>query len=102
MQGMDISADLTELGRTVSISKTFAYPSIHMTKQPVTVVCAGAKSILDIPRTLEFLETQGVCVTTYGDRAEFPAFYTPSTGIKVGSTFGLARHSTYVNRRNGL
>ena len=38
---MDVSADLTELGRT-----------------PVTVVCAGAKSILDIPRTLEFLETQ--------------------------------------------
>ena len=38
---MDVSADLTELGRT-----------------PVTVVCAGAKSILDIPRTLEYLETQ--------------------------------------------
>ena len=38
---MDVSADLAELGRT-----------------PVTVVCAGAKSILDIPRTLEYLETQ--------------------------------------------
>ncbi len=38
---MDVSADLTELGRT-----------------PVAVVCAGAKSILDIPRTLEYLETQ--------------------------------------------
>ena len=38
---MDVSADLTELGRT-----------------PVTVICAGAKSILDIPRTLEYLETQ--------------------------------------------
>ena len=38
---MDVSADLVELGRT-----------------PVTVVCAGAKSILDIPRTLEYLETQ--------------------------------------------
>lgn len=38
---MDVSADLTELGRT-----------------PVAVVCAGAKSVLDIPRTLEFLETQ--------------------------------------------
>lgn len=38
---MDVSADLTELGRT-----------------PVAVICAGAKSILDIPRTLEFLETQ--------------------------------------------
>lgn len=46
---MDISADLTELGRT-----------------PVAVVCAGVKSILDIPRTLEFLETQGVPVMAYG------------------------------------
>ena len=42
---MDVSADLSELGRT-----------------PVVVVCAGVKSILDIPRTLEFLETQGVAV----------------------------------------
>lgn len=40
--GQDISADLTELGRT-----------------PVAVVCAGVKSILDIPKTIEFLETQG-------------------------------------------
>ena len=45
---LDISADLTELGRT-----------------PVAVVCAGAKSVLDIPRTLEFLETQGVTVAAY-------------------------------------
>lgn len=44
------------------------------------VVCAGAKSILDIPRTLEVLETQGVCVATFGDRPDFPAFYTPSSG----------------------
>ena len=42
---MDISADLTELGKT-----------------PVIVVCAGVKSILDIPKTLEVLETQGACV----------------------------------------
>ncbi|KAL4431940.1 hypothetical protein ABPG77_000207 [Micractinium sp. CCAP 211/92] len=55
---MDVSADLTELGRT-----------------PVAVVCAGAKSVLDIPRTLEFLETQGVCVAAYG-ADEFPAFFT--------------------------
>jgi hypothetical protein len=41
---MDVSADLTELGRT-----------------PVAVICAGAKSILDIPRTLEYLETQAGC-----------------------------------------
>lgn len=70
--------------------------------QPMAVICAGAKSILDIPRTLEVLvspdfppnmprlgqlltdqETQGVCVATYGDKPDFPAFYTPSSGQKV-------------------
>ncbi|BEJ12152.1 hypothetical protein CspHIS471_0206120 [Cutaneotrichosporon sp. HIS471] len=60
---MDVSADLIELGRT-----------------PMMVVCAGAKSILDIPRTLEVLETQGVCVVTYGEKDDFPAFYSPSSG----------------------
>jgi len=59
----DVSADLTELGRT-----------------PVCVVCAGAKSILDLPKTLEFLETQGVCVAGYGT-GDFPAFFTPSSGL---------------------
>ena len=58
----DISADLSELART-----------------PVAVVCAGAKSILDIPRTLEILETQGVPVVGYGTD-EFPAFYVHSSG----------------------
>lgn len=58
----DISADLSELSRT-----------------PVAVVCAGAKSILDIPRTLEILETQGVPVVGYGTD-EFPAFYVHSSG----------------------
>ncbi|KAL4459061.1 hypothetical protein ABPG75_013926 [Micractinium tetrahymenae] len=62
---MDISADLTELGRT-----------------PVAVVCAGAKSVLDIPRTLEFLETQGVCVAAYG-ADEFPAFFTRCSGCRA-------------------
>jgi pseudouridine-5'-phosphate glycosidase len=58
----DISADLTELGRT-----------------PVLVVCAGAKSILDLPRTLEVLETLGVPVLGYRtDR--FPTFYTAGSG----------------------
>lgn len=58
----DISADLIELART-----------------PVTVVCAGAKSILDIPRTLEILETEGVPVVGYRTD-EFPAFYVHSSG----------------------
>jgi pseudouridylate synthase len=61
----DISADLVELSRT-----------------PVAVVCAGAKSILDIPRTLEILETQGVPVIGYGTD-EFPAFYVRSSGEPV-------------------
>ncbi|KAL1519298.1 hypothetical protein AB1Y20_022825 [Prymnesium parvum] len=60
---MDVSADLVELGRT-----------------PMTVVCAGAKSILDIPRTLEVLETQGVAVIALG-ADEFPAFFTRSSGV---------------------
>jgi pseudouridine-5'-phosphate glycosidase len=59
----DISADLTELART-----------------PVTVVAAGAKAILDIPKTLEVLETQGVPVLCYRSD-DFPAFWSRSSGI---------------------
>src|SRR5436305_9858808 len=59
---MDISADLTELSRT-----------------PVLVVCAGAKSILDLDLTLEYLETQGVPVIGW-QIDEFPAFYVRSSG----------------------
>lgn len=59
----DISADLNELAQT-----------------PVSVVCAGAKAILDIPKTLEVLETQGVPVITYG-QAEFPAFWARDSGL---------------------
>ncbi|XP_078023897.1 uncharacterized protein LOC117261663 [Epinephelus lanceolatus] len=61
---LDISADLTELGKT-----------------PIAVVSAGVKSILDIGRTLEFLETQGVCVATYGGSRNFPAFFSPQSGF---------------------
>jgi pseudouridine-5'-phosphate glycosidase len=59
----DVSADLTELGRT-----------------PVTVVCAGAKAILDLPLTREVLETQGVPVVGYGSDM-MAAFYTRSSGL---------------------
>lgn len=62
---MDISADLEELGRT-----------------PVLVVCAGAKAILDLGLTLEYLETKGVPVIGYGTE-ELPAFYTRASGFKV-------------------
>jgi pseudouridine-5'-phosphate glycosidase len=59
----DVSADLTELGRT-----------------PVTVVCAGAKALLDLPKTLEFLETRGVPVVCYRSDA-FPAFWSRDSGL---------------------
>ena len=61
----DISADLPELAQT-----------------PILVVCAGAKAILDLPATLEWLETHGVTVVGYGtDR--FPAFYNRDSGLPV-------------------
>jgi len=61
----DVSADLTELART-----------------PVLVVCAGAKAILDLPATIEYLETAGVPVLGLG-ADEFPAFYSASSGLPV-------------------
>ena len=61
----DISADLEELART-----------------DVTVICAGAKAILDLPKTLEVLETKGVPVLGY-QTDELPAFYTRTSGLKV-------------------
>ncbi len=61
----DVSADLPELAQT-----------------PVAVVCAGAKAILDLPATLEWLETWGVPVVGYGTD-EFPAFYTRRSGLPV-------------------
>jgi pseudouridine-5'-phosphate glycosidase len=64
-QSFDVSADLIELGRT-----------------PVAVVCSGAKSILDLPLTLEVLETQGVPIIGLGTDT-LPAFYTRSSGLAV-------------------
>ena len=70
---MDISADLTELGRT-----------------GMAVVSSGCKSFLDIPRTLEYLETQGVCVATFADgrddEVDFPAFWTRDSGSRSPMT----------------
>ncbi|KAI4914560.1 hypothetical protein J4E90_004591 [Alternaria incomplexa] len=70
---MDISADLTELGRT-----------------PVTVISSGCKSFLDIPRTIEYLETEGVGVGTFADgrkgNVDFPAFWSRDSGVKSPTT----------------
>jgi pseudouridine-5'-phosphate glycosidase len=61
----DVSADLIELGRT-----------------PIATVCSGAKSILDLPLTLEVLETHGVPIIGIGTNT-LPAFYTPSSGLSI-------------------
>ncbi len=61
----DVSADLTALGAI-----------------PIIVVCAGAKAILDLPRTLEVLETHGVPIIGYGTEA-FPAFYSRRSGLEA-------------------
>lgn len=85
--GMDVSADLTELSVT-----------------DVLVVCAGVKSILDIPRTLELLETLRVPVVTFG-ADEFPAFYTPHSGVIAGERFddpAQIAAARLANKRLGL
>lgn len=66
---LDISADLTELGRT-----------------PLAVICSGCKGFLDISRTLEFLETQGVSIATFRDGRNgdvaFPSFWSRDSTVK--------------------
>lgn len=66
---LDISADLTELGRT-----------------RMAVICSGCKGFLDIPRTLEYLETEGVLASTFADGREgdvgFPGFWARETDVK--------------------
>ncbi|MCD7469790.1 hypothetical protein HAX54_009038 [Datura stramonium] len=75
---MDISSDLTELGNT-----------------PVAVISAGIKSILDIPRTLEYLETQRVTVAAY-KTDEFPAFFTQTSGCKAPARVESPEHCARV------
>jgi pseudouridine-5'-phosphate glycosidase len=89
--GGDVSADLTELGRT-----------------PVVVVSAGAKAILDLALTLELLETLGVPVVGYGTD-EFPAFYSRSSGLPVafrldtpGEVAALYRKQRELGLEQGL
>ncbi len=74
----DVSADLIELGRT-----------------PVAVVCSGAKSILDLPLTLEVLETQGVPVLGY-QTDTLPAFYSRSSGLAVTARIESAEQAAKV------
>ncbi len=90
-ESFDVSADLIELGAT-----------------PVTVVCSGAKSILDLPKTLEMLETYGVAVVGYRTD-EFPAFFSHSSGIpllhRLDSSTEIAAMMHYhkkLNLSNGI
>ncbi len=75
---MDISSDLIELSRT-----------------PVAVICSGAKAILDIPRTQEYLETIGVPILGY-QTEELPAFYSQSSHLKVEYFLKDAREAAQV------
>ena len=68
-QTFDVSADLDELART-----------------PVAVVTSGAKAILDLPKTLEYLETRGVPVVGYGTDT-FPAFFSASSGLPLSERY---------------
>ncbi len=79
---MDISADLEELAHT-----------------PVMVICAGAKSILDLGLTLEYLETHGVPVLGYGTE-ELPAFYTRTSGFKVDYRVDTPQELARIYRTN--
>ncbi len=82
---MDISADLQELAKT-----------------PVIVVSAGAKAILDLQLTLEYLETMGVPVLGYRT-TEFPSFYSRSSGLKIGwSTTGSDEIAAIFNEQRRL
>ncbi len=80
-RSMDISADLDELART-----------------PVAVVCAGPKSILDVPRTLEVLETRGVPVVGW-DTDELAGFFSVASGISLAQRVGSAREAADLVRR---
>lgn len=82
---MDISADLTALAR-----------------HPVSVFCSGAKSILDIPRTLEYLETAGVPVSTFSSSGAFPAFYTADSGCRVSKVDSISTAARVILEQERL
>ena len=82
-ESFDISADLLELGAT-----------------PVTVIAAGAKAILDLPKTLEVLETHGVPVIAYG-QDDFPAFWSRSSGLKAPLRMDSAADIARAHRLRG-
>ncbi|MDQ4123342.1 MAG: pseudouridine-5'-phosphate glycosidase [Acidobacteriota bacterium] len=81
----DVSADLPELAKT-----------------PITVVCAGAKAILDLPATREWLETNGICIVGW-QTDEMPAFYSRRSGLKTDTRVENAREAAQIiNARDAL
>lgn len=80
---MDVSADLTELGRT-----------------RVAVISSGCKGFLDIPRTLEYLETQGCHVSTFADgrsgKVDFPAFWARDSGVKSPAVVNTEKEAAAI------
>ena len=85
-KSLDVSADLTELGRT-----------------PIALISSGCKSFLDVPRTLEYLETQGVGVSTFadgrvGEEIDFPAFWTRDSGIRSPSIIENEKEAAAIIR----
>ena len=81
---MDVSADLTELGRT-----------------NVAVISSGSKAFLDLPKTLEYLETEGVYVGTFGKRdspepVQLPAFYSRGCGLLSPSVIESAEEAAGI------
>lgn len=80
-RSMDISADLDELART-----------------PLAVICAGPKSILDVPRTMEVLETRGVPVVGWGTD-QLPGFYSRESGLALSMRVDGAREAAALVRR---
>ena len=84
-ESLDISADLRELART-----------------PVTVVCSGAKSLLDLPATLEYLETMGVPVIGLATH-ELPAFFSVDSGLALRQTVSnVAEAAAIIEKRRAL
>ena len=83
-ESFDISADLSELMRT-----------------PLTIVCSGAKSILDLPATMEYLETIGVPIIGLGTN-ELPAFFSSKSGIELKQTVNDSKEAAAIihERRN--
>lgn len=82
---LDVSADL-----------------VQMAKSPINVFCSGAKSILDIPRTLEFLETHSVSVFSLNPTGEFPAFFTSKSGHFVPAVGDLEAVARTIESQRAL